>query len=41
MLSSGKTLKITTQLYSGRDNGWTKNDFNSRCDDKQRTVSLF
>jgi hypothetical protein len=41
MLSSGKTLKITSQLYSGRDNGWTREDFHSRCDYKQRTVSLF
>jgi hypothetical protein len=41
MLSSGKTLKITTQLYSGRDNGWTGEDFHSRCCDKQRTISLF
>jgi hypothetical protein len=41
MLSSGKTLKITTQLYSGHDNGWTKKDFHNRCDNKQRTVSLF
>ena len=41
MLSSGKTLRITKRLYSGRDDGWADDDFHRLCDGKERTVSLF
>ena len=36
-----KSVKITTRLYSGYDDGWYHIDFHSRCDNKGKTVSLF
>ena len=40
-LLGSKSLKITTRLYSGSDDGWNHKDFHSRCDNKGKTVSLF
>ncbi len=40
-LLGSKSLKITTCLYSGSDNGWKWKDFHRQCDNKGKTVSLF
>ena len=40
-LLGSKSLKITTRLYSGSDDGWKHKDFHRQCDKKGKTVSLF
>ena len=37
----GNKPVTSTLLYSGHLHGWTYKDFDSRCDSKGRTVSLF
>jgi len=41
LFGGNKTLKITSLLYSGYVHGWKLKDFLSRCEFKERTVSLF